>query len=345
MCLKQNIMINSLKTFFKTNKYKKRFYSEYADFLKGNKNSDRGYAAFRKLFVLTKGKLNDDLSNEINKEIGKYESISNDGILGKYAPADTKQMVSKMKEDGFYVFETSLSEEKINAIYHYAKSTPVSYMNAANDNQEYSEEKVLFDENHPVSPRYQFTTEEIFKCPELQELIFDKSLLGFAQEYLGCKPILDLVAFWWSAPFEGKGKNAAAQMYHFDLDRIKFMKFFFYITDVDTHTGPHCYVKGSHKTLPSAVNRDGRYEDEEMETIYGKENLLELCGKKGAIMAVDTRGFHKGKDLTEGKRLLFQIQFTNSLFGQSYADTNAQLIDEKYSDLVAKYEYSYQHIS
>lgn len=230
----------------------------------------------------------------------------------------------------------------MQAIFEYAQKTPVSYLDV--ETGDYSDQKVLFDEANIVSPRYQFSGNEILQCPELQELVFDPSLLSFAQEYLECKPILDLIAFWWSAPFQGKGKSVAAQMYHFDLDRIKFLKFFFYITDVDTETGPHCYVKGSHGKLPNEIDRDGRFEDDEIEKVYGKENLMELCGKRGSIMAVDTRGFHKGKDLLKGKRLLFQIQFTNSLFGQSYEKVDYKLIDSKYSDYLTKYNYTYSNI-
>ena len=134
-------------------------------------------------------------------------------------------------------------------------------------------------------------------------------------------------------------------MYHFDLDRIKFMKFFFYLTDVDAETGPHCFVKSSHGKLPKAINRDGRFEDDEIEKIYGKDNLLELCGKRGSIMAVDTRGFHKGKDLTKDKRLLFQIQFTNSMFGQTYERIDYSLIQDKYKTIVDQCPESYSNIS
>src|SRR5690606_10997252 len=101
-----------------------------------------------------------------------------------------------------------------------------------------------------ISPRYNFSRASILRSRELQQLIFDDSLRAVAQEYLGCKPILDHLAFWWSAPFEGKARSEAAQMYHFDMDRIKFLKFFFYITDVNPNNGPHCYVRGSHKSLP-----------------------------------------------------------------------------------------------
>lgn len=338
-------MLKTISNLFKYRKYSKIFKKEYNDYLQGKSNSQKGYIAFRKLFVFTHGKSNDSLSNEINNSIGKYETIDKKGILENYTSEQIKNAIDEMIQNGYHIFDIELDTETLNEIYQYAATTPVSYMNTNNDNQEYSSEKILFDSTNPISPRYEFTQNEILKCNALQKLIFDSSFLNFAQEYLGCKPILDLVAFWWSAPFGGKAKNAAAQMYHFDLDRIKFMKFFFYITDVNTNTGPHCYVKGSHGKLPKQINRDGRFEDFEIEKIYGKENLIEINGKKGSIIAVDTRGFHKGKELIEGKRLLFQIQYTNSLFGQTYPAINESLILPEYKKITQEYTRTYTNIS
>ena len=334
-------MIKSVSVFFNKIKYNRVFKKEYAKFLETKKFSNKGYRAFRKMFVFTKGKSNDILSAEISKIIGKYKGIPDSGILKNI----DQNMINQFKKNGYFVFDACLDDKQVEAILDYARITPVSYLNTTNNFQQYSEKKVIFNESEPIAPRYDFTNDEILKCSTLQELIFDFSLLKFAQEYLECKPILDLVAFWWSAPFNGVGKNGAAQMYHFDLDRIKFLKFFFYLTDVDTNTGPHCYVKGSHLDLPQKIDRDGRYEDIEIETIYGKENLIEITGKKGSIIAVDTRGFHKGKELLEGKRLLFQIQFSNSLFGQISKNTNWELIDEKYKTQTKEFCYTYSHIS
>lgn len=325
-------------------KHQLLFKIEYNKFLKAGINSDRGYNSFRQIFIYTKGKNNDQLSLDINKKIGKYADILGTGVLGELTKEKLLKMTTKMKRDGFFVFDEMLPEKVTDAILDYAIKTPISFLEVNSNKQQYSTDKVLFDESAPLSPRYELNSTEIYNCEELQKLIYDQSLLAFAQEYLGCKPILDLIACWWSAPFKGMGKSAAAQMYHFDLDRIKFMKFFFYITDVDTNTGPHCYVKGSHGILPKEINRDGRFEDEELAQIYGKENLLELCGKKGSIIAVDTRGFHKGKDLLEGKRLLFQIQFTNSLFGQSYTPIDTGLISPKHLEVIRKFNYSYKNI-
>jgi hypothetical protein len=102
------------------------------------------------------------------------------------------------------------------------------------------------------------------------------------------------------------------------MDRIKFLKVFFYLTDVTPESGPHCYVRGSSKRKPAAILRDGRIPDEEIRSHYPEETFVEICGGTGSIIAVDTRGWHKGKPLTEGERLILQFEYTNSMFGQNY---------------------------
>jgi hypothetical protein len=37
---------------------------------------------------------------------------------------------------------------------------------------------------------------------------------------------------------------------------------------------------------------------------------VELCGPRGTILAVDTRGYHKGKTPTSGHRLIAQLIFS-----------------------------------
>lgn len=331
-------MITTLKKYY----YRYKFYKGLEQFRLNGKTSISAYSALRQLFVMSRGKFNDQISNKIAKKEGKYENLNFSGILNFGTKKEFEEAVEEMKLKGYYIFKQKLSEDTIKYIYEIALNTPCNYLNT--DSGNYEDKKVLFDENNPLGPRYEINPADIINELSIQSLIFDSSLLAFAQEYLGVKPILDLIAFWWSLPYQGKGKSAAAQMYHFDLDRIKFMKFFFYLTDVDTDTGPHCYVKGSHKTLPKAINRDGRFTDEEIENIYGSENLIEICGNKGTIMAVDTRGFHKGKELLKDKRLLFQIEFANSMFGQTYPPINIKFVNEKYKALADTYDYTYGQI-
>ena len=119
-------------------------------------------------------------------------------------------------------------------------------------------------------------------------------------------------------PYRESPSSEAAQLFHFDMDRLKFIKFFIYLTDVDEEHGPHVYVARSHVRKPSLVRRDGRIVDEEILSAYGADAIVEITGPQGTILAVDTRGFHKGRAPEAGDRLMFQVEYANSLFGVPY---------------------------
>ena len=148
---------------------------------------------------------------------------------------------------------------------------------------------------------------------------------------------------WWSAAFSRKASSEAAQLYHFDMDRFKFIKFFFYLTDVDSSNGPHCYIRGSHKWLPDRLWKDGRIQDAEIFENFHKQDIVEITGKKGTIIAVDTRGLHKGKVLEKGERLIFQVEYANSLFGAEYNTIDlTKHADEETRALMSNKRHSFQ---
>lgn len=320
----------------------KQVYSGFRSLKRTKRTPDQSYYSMRKLFILTNGRSNDIISRLISTKY--YEDLDFKGILGINDKRELENIVNDINQNGFHVFDQKVPKQVIDSIYNYAMSTPCQYLAVSNKGGGYSDNKITFDESNPISPRYEFTQQQILECRELQALIFDPSILAVAQKYLRTKPFLDLIAMWWSAPFHGVGKSEAAQMYHFDLDRIKFIKFFFYITDVDTNTGPHCYVRKSHRRLPSSLLKDGRLTDAEVEVAFGKDNMLELSGKSGTILAVDTRGLHKGKDLVSGKRLLFQIEFSNCMFGQYYPPCKKPQLNPEFENQFQKYKCTYQEI-
>ena len=95
--------------------------------------------------------------------------------------------------------------------------------------------------------------------------------------------------------------------------------FFIYLTDVDTENGPHVFVRGSHRAnLPSTANLRSRgyvrIPDSDVVAALGKDNVVELCGKRGTVLAVDTMGFHKGKPLIAGHRLMGQLIYSYAHF-------------------------------
>jgi hypothetical protein len=337
--------MNPIKSVLKLIIYPFLFIGGLIRFIVVGNNGQQSFLAFRYLFVLTNGKSNDYVSKIIATLTPKYHSVLPKGILGHLTDEDVADVVKNLDGNGFHVFDTKLTTNEIESLTQFAEQTPVSYLEFDKKYITYSTNKVLFDENNILSPRYQFKNTQLINNPLIQDLAFDQSLLRIANSFLNTKPILDIISMWWSVPFSKESEDRAAQKYHFDMDRFKFMKFFFYLTDVTSETGPHCYVKGSSKNIPSPVLADRRIEDTEIQANYPAEDIIELTAPKGSIIAVDTRGFHKGKSLTHGKRLLLQLQFSNSLFGSPLSKIeNAKLTEENEQTRKLKH-HSYQVIN
>lgn len=171
----------------------------------------------------------------------------------------------------------------------------------------------------PSTSVYKYSELDLINSPQVQKILSSEHIYEIAGSYLHAKPCLDIVAMWWSFPGSEEYKKESAQSYHFDMDRIKWVKFFFYLTDVGLDSGPHCFIKGSHKTsnVPKDILSRGysRIEDEYIYKVFGKDKEIIFTGLKGDVLIEDTRGLHKGLQPTSGRRLLFQLQFTNSLFG------------------------------
>lgn len=332
-----------IKDLLKTISFPFIFLGGYLNFLIFKKTPTLSFHAFRFLFVQSNGRLNDTMSSITNFFQGnvKEESISK-GVLGELSNKEAKTIVNQIKKDGFYAFDVSLNEQTLDQLITIGKTQKARMLDLSQKGIKYSKEKVLFDGENPHSPRYQFDTSDLVNYPIVQSIMFDDSLRRIAAGYLGTKPILDLIAMWWSAPFKQKGTSQSAQMYHFDMDRFKFIKFFFYLADVHTDNGPHCYIQSSHIRIPKEIRKDRRMNDDELKNYYSAERFKEFTGKKGTILAVDTRGLHKGKPLVSDSRLLLQIQFSNSLFGTVYQRTPVESMSAEHQERLKKHKRTYQ---
>ena len=115
-------------------------------------------------------------------------------------------------------------------------------------------------------------------------------------------------------------------MFHYDLDDYRFLKFFFYLTDVDDKSGPHICVRASHKYKKfSHILLRKRETDREIIDSYGEESLVTICGEAGFGFVEDPLCFHKGLTPTHKDRLLLQIEFATTDYGMQndYRDISA----------------------
>jgi hypothetical protein len=146
----------------------------------------------------------------------------------------------------------------------------------------------------------------IVAAPHLLEAANHPSVLAVIQQVLGCKPTISNLGLWWS--LTGHNKPEEAENYHRDVDEWHFIKLFVYLTDVTENSGPHKFMKGSHREPKLLPIR--RYQDDEVHGAFGKENEITFVGKAGTCFLENTFGFHKGQLPISDNRLVFQAQYS-----------------------------------
>lgn len=281
------------------------------------KNSDFSYRIFRKSFISTAGRINSFLSFLVSIYNPKLKKSELNTLVGTktHLIDEIEEFKVSMNQNGYYQFNNKMNSEDLNNLKTSLSLMPLNY------NDLYSNENLYIkNNNYSVNAnKFNRSKHDLVNSKAVRDWALSKDFVILAQEYLGSAPICDLMASWISLPTSNdEMMSKSAQKFHFDMDRIKFIKFFVYLSDVSIKNGPHCYIKSSHKGLPFNLRRDGRFEDNEIITAYGIENYKEFTGPSGTVIAVDTRGFHKGVPLIEGKRDILQVEYSNSIYGHNY---------------------------
>jgi Phytanoyl-CoA dioxygenase (PhyH) len=178
--------------------------------------------------------------------------------------------------------------------------------------------EIALDLNHPSAPLNFFgLAQGIHRHPVVAALMNDPVLVAIARDYLRCEPILDACRIWASTAFGNGPTSEITQLFHYDASHPGFIKFFIYLTDVDSDNGPHCVVPGSHRADRAGWALrvgDRRITDERIARAY-PGLARELIGPKGTVIAEDTRAFHKGKQPTRGYRFVLELYFVNVALG------------------------------
>ena len=155
-----------------------------------------------------------------------------------------------------------------------------------------------------------FNTIENF--PAIAQLATDPMLLSIAADYLNTNPVLISSQLWWSFVTESslQARRKAAQLFHYDLDDYRFIKFFFYLTNVDSLSGAHACIQGTHRRKKFAHEwHKKRFRDAEIVEAYGVEKLVTIRGNAGFGFVEDTLCFHKGMPPIRHDRLMLQLEF------------------------------------
>jgi hypothetical protein len=270
------------------------------------------------LYCFTNGYSNSFLAWAVKIFHHVYYFPSSTGVLGELSNSQIDAITKLIRKNGYYIFDSLLPSDICQRLTSLALTHECTVRDSLDPNIKLS----VYNSDNPIATTYWLKEEDLINNPDIQNLMTDMSILSIAQAYLETPPVLDIVTMWWSTPISKTACSESAQLYHFDMDRIKWLKFFIYLTDVNTDNGPHCYIKSSHlygNKPKSLLNRGyARISDEDIAEFYHQNDFVEVVGAKGSIIAGDTSCFHKGKPLLRGERLILELEFSNSLFGAPY---------------------------
>jgi hypothetical protein len=216
--------------------------------------------------------------------------------------------VAGLRGDGVYVFSQRIPDEMVTRMRESALSVPATARGL-------DAPPTVFPRSAPVKGRYDIDEDNTMASPDMQDYCSDPALALIAARYLEQPVIQDQTALWWTTTEGAEDANMNAWLFHQDRDRLSFLKFFCYLTDVGPDNGPHTVVKGTHRSVPKELATDGRKDDDLVRAVGMWDRVAELTGPAGTFMAVDTVGLHKGQPPVAGDRCVLQVEFATSLFG------------------------------
>jgi len=269
-------------------------------------------------FLKSAGKWLTDGSSTVAAATGKSDFSDAADFLGLWSgPGSMNRVLAQLNIDGYAILDTKLAPEIVSELATYFATAPCT-LTSDQKLDLAPEDRVVVNMENPLAEKYAVDTNAIVAHEIVRKMLTDRGLLQVAQEYLGSTPIVDIVTAWYSFP-SASPSHEAAQLFHFDLDRVRWVKAFFLLTDQTIETGAHLYIPGTQRDggISSDLLAKGyaRLEDHEVATYYPEDEWKSMVAPAGSILLEDTRGLHKGISLQRDHRLMLQFEYAQTLFG------------------------------
>ena len=176
-------------------------------------------------------------------------------------------------------------------------------------------------------------------CPYIFDIANDQFLVKTLSTYFGCPYKIDYITAWWSFKNKLKTPNEKTQYFHRDLDNFNFIKLFLYLTDVDELSGPHQYIKYTHKNDLGLKISTKVVDLNNIQKNISKD-IHTFQGKAGSVVLENTLGLHRAKKPENKDRLMIAMAF--SLVGTPYSPPKPFL---KFQDLKTNLSHYNKHIN
>jgi len=252
------------------------------------------------------------LFSEAIEKIDHIESV----FFGEISAHEIEEILNELDEQGYVVLPKGLQSNMVDALVAEALKFDYVLRNAAIDEVDTANRKI-----EPAPPpkcvAAYAKSADVGSSQLFNDFCNDPFLLHVASRHLKAKAYPIDSTLWYSFA-SGEPSADAAQLFHYDLDTLRWLKVFVYLTDVGPDNGPHEYVSASHKpgTKPSQLmNREyARLEDHAVDE-HCQLSRKTVCGSRGTVLIGDTRCLHKGNAVNSGYRLIFSPIYAASRIG------------------------------
>jgi hypothetical protein len=153
-----------------------------------------------------------------------------------------------------------------------------------------------------------YRTQDLVGCRPLLDLANSPLILDAVTRVLGARPTIGWFQSWWTlGENHVPGRAHYDDIYHRDVDDLRFVKLFVYLTDTEVDNGAHSFVRGSHRS--TKLTRRGPISDEQVRDSFPAGDILTITGKAGTVFLENTWGIHRPLQATRGRRQIFSALY------------------------------------
>ena len=223
-----------------------------------------------------------------------------------------KNIINTLNTDGFCVVKNAVDPALLQQL------------KKEFDNQAATNENLKEHNEH-----FTVVDQALVNCPTVKDFAFSGLVTDIASEYFGCLPALG--TFNLRKSYVNTVNPVKHQIFHSDPNSIKFIKFFFYLNDVDIDGGPFCIVKGSLYRKFSGWLDKYRWTEQEMKAIYGEDSIHYLTANVGDMIVANTTCFHRGVPPIKQDRTMLTLNYV--VHPEDWKEPTFQIKKDDYENL------------